>query len=91
MRTFAIMKRILLIMLFIYSQHNQAQNINDKISYVSLNKDTLILPNDDLGKLIASTWVCGRIRKAPIIILTNEAIIKRKNEILFETELTNKK
>ena len=52
-----------------------------KVSYVSDNKDTLMLPNTDLGKLIASTWKDTPSKeKKPTIIFADEQTIKTKNE-----------
>jgi len=52
-----------------------------KVSYVSDNKDTLMLPNTDLGKLIASTWKDTPSKeKKPIIVFADEQTIKTKNE-----------
>jgi hypothetical protein len=87
------MKRILLTLTlaFVCIQYNQAQTTSVKISYVSPQKDTLILPDDDLGKLIASTWVDRPVGKTPVIILTDEDTIKRKNEWLNYYVDTRKK
>lgn len=52
-----------------------------KISYISKNKDTLILPNDNLGKVIASSWLYTSSKeKKPIIVFADEKTIKLKNE-----------
>jgi len=87
------MKQILLTLTlaFVCIQYNQAQTTGNKISYVSIHKDTLILPDDELGKLIASTWVDRPLSKKPVIILTDEDTIKRKNEWLTYYVDTRKK
>jgi hypothetical protein len=51
--------------------------IDQKVSYVSFKKDTLILPNDKVGKLIAQTW--DNQKKKPIIIFADQSIIDKKN------------
>lgn len=67
---------------FICLQFTNAQSTREKISYVSPKKDTLILPNDNIGELIASTWDDVKTKK-PVIIFTDMNTIKRKNELLF--------
>lgn len=82
--TFVDMKKLLLIITLglLCVQYNQAQT--NKISYVSPKKDTLILPDNDFGKLIASTWVNVPNKAKPVILFTDEDTIKRKNEMLFD-------
>jgi hypothetical protein len=53
------------------------------IAYVSPKKDTLMLPNDDFGKLVASTWIDTPIKSRPVILLVTEDTIKQKNEELY--------
>jgi len=69
------MNQIICLSLFINAQTDK------KVSYVSDNKDTLMLPNTDLGKLIASTWKDTPSKeKKPIIVFADEQTIKTKNE-----------
>lgn len=86
------MKKTLLTFLlafFVCLFNTNAQTPNETIAYVSPQKDTLLLPNDNLGKLIASTWLSTPITQSPIILFSDEDIIKHKNEMLFNTR--NKK
>lgn len=50
---------------------------NQKISYVSPKRDTLMLPNDKFGKLIAKTW--DNEEKKPIIVFVDQSVIDKKN------------
>ena len=50
---------------------------NQKVSYVSPKKDTLMLPKDNFGKLIAQTW--DGVKKKPIIIFADQSVIDKKN------------
>lgn len=44
-----------------------------------------MLPNNDLGKLIASTWKDTPSKeKKPTIIFADESTIKAKNEYVFD-------
>lgn len=62
-----------------------------KVSYVSDNKDTLMLPNTDLGKLIASTWKDTPSKeKKPTIIFADEQTIKAKNDIFDRRKMWGK-
>jgi hypothetical protein len=53
---------------------------DQKVSYVSPKKDTLILPNDNIGELIAQTW--DNQKKKPIIIFADQSVINKKNSTL---------
>ena len=75
---------------FICLQFTNAQSTKEKISYVSPQKDTLLLPDNDLGKLIASTWVDTPTTPKPIILFSDEDTIKRKNDVLFDVRKKNK-
>jgi len=84
--TFASMKQLLLTitLAFLCIQYNQAQTTTERISYVSPKQDTLILPDNELGKLIAQTWVKPKkLTPTPVILFTDEETIKFKNEVLF--------
>lgn len=77
------MKQTLLIIALVFCiQSNQAQT--KSISYVSPKKDTLVLPNDELGKTIGETWGIIPIKEQPVIIFADEEIIYRKNLVLYE-------
>lgn len=61
---------------------------NQKISYVSPKRDTLMLPNDKFGKLIAKTW--DNEEKKPIIVFDKQSVIDKKNARLqLVTSKTN--
>jgi hypothetical protein len=64
-------------------QMNAQSTYPNTIAYVSPKKDTLMLPNDDFGKLVASTWIDTPIKSRPVILLVTEDTIKRKNEELY--------
>ena len=77
------MKTILLTLAlaFITCQYSTAQV--KQITYVSLKKDTLILPNNDLGKEIHSTWESIPKKERPVILFDTEARIQRRNKQLY--------
>ena len=78
--TFASMKQLLLTitLAFLCIQYNQAQTTTERISYVSPKQDTLILPDNELGKLIAQTWVKPKkLTPTPVILFTDE----RNNQV----------
>ena len=79
------MKKIIitLSLAIITIQMNAQSTYPNTIAYVSPKKDTLMLPNDDFGKLVASTWIDTPIKSRPIILLVTEDTIKRKNEELY--------
>ena len=72
------MKSLLTIILFT-SLSVMAQT-NQKVSYISPKKDTLILPKNQVGVLIAETWDKTPIKeKRPVIIFADENTINRLN------------
>lgn len=73
------MKIILTLIALAFCLGSNAQS-NQKVSYVSPKKDTLILPKDDLGKLIAQTW--DNTKKKPTIIFADQSVIDNKNNRL---------
>lgn len=54
------------------------------VSYVSCDKDTVLLPNNDLGVQIYLTWLDVPVNKRPFLALTSESYIadKNKNQII---------
>lgn len=78
------MKQLLLtITLFLFCIQFSTAQKTQKIAYVSPKKDTLMLPNNELGMLILDTWYCNPIVPQPVIILTDEDTIKVMN-VLYE-------
>ena len=61
----------------------ETHTFGERVSYVSLKRDTLILPNDKLGKLIYSSWNDTPKHKQPVIIFADAVTIKNKNEVLY--------
>lgn len=59
---------------------NAQTTYGSRISYVSEKKDTLILPDNSLGKTIAMTWINVKSEKKPVILYADEATITRKNK-----------
>ena len=77
-------KSILTLTLICLSLFINAQS-DAKVSYVSKQKDTLMLPNNDLGRLIASTWKDTPSKeKKPTIVFADESVIKRKNDLSLD-------
>jgi hypothetical protein len=57
-----------------YSQSNGTY-----ISYVSANKDTLILPNDDIGHMISDSWKDTLRSEQPKILFASQSAIAVMN------------
>ena len=64
------------------SQTEETYHLN-RVSYVSVKQDTLILPNDALGKLIHDTWNDTPKDKQPIILFADAMVIHQKNQMSF--------
>ncbi len=63
-------------------QSIQAQN--PRISYISSKKDTLILPDNRLGKLICEAWDYGpKTEKKPVIQFASEQKIRSLNQKIY--------
>ena len=84
------MKQTLLIILLAICQISMAQTTEESISYVSPTKDTLMLPNDEIGVIIKDVWTKPTIYKQPVIIITDEKTIKLMNKRYeLQTYITN--
>ncbi len=79
----AIMKITLFIISLILSTISYTQT---QIAYISPKKDTLMLPNDDLGYLIKDTWDEISPSERPKIIFASPQVITVKNRLLFIKE-----
>ncbi len=77
------MKKTILILSLLSAQFLKAQNIKESVSYISPLKDTLMLPNNDLGQIIRDVWISKPINNTPIIILVSESKIARMKEINY--------
>lgn len=79
------MKKLFTITLLITFQQ-LAFSQSDGISYVSHKRDTLILPDNNLGKLISKTWdTHPTAEKKPFIQFATESKIKELNQRLYNT------
>ena len=69
-------------------------SIGQTITYVSPKKDTLILPNNEVGILIKTIWDKEHEKKTPVILFADETTINKKNYFLKRSlkkqTLTNK-
>jgi hypothetical protein len=74
------MKKILILIAMTITISVMAQEPS-RISYISLKKDTLILPKDTLGFLISRCWI-GINTNKPTILFDNKYSIKQRNEWL---------
>lgn len=72
-------KLFLAITAIIISSQAMAQDVNKKISYISPNRDTLMLPDNTSGHMIKSMWADVKKKKRPIIIMTSEEVIAQMN------------
>ena len=52
----------------------------ERVSYVSAKQDTLILPDNSLGKLIHATWKDIPKHNQPVILFADVATIQQRNE-----------
>ena len=55
-------------------------NAQKRISYVSCGRDTIILPNNQVGLKIYLTWFDKPIDERPTILFSNESYIKYLND-----------
>ncbi len=53
----------------------------NRVSYISPSKDTLMLPKDTLGTLIAKCWD-NTSEKKPVILFVDVYTIRQRNEWL---------
>jgi hypothetical protein len=73
-------KTIITLTLICLSLFINAQS-DANVSYISKDKDTLMLPNNQLGKLIASTWKDTPSKeKKPIIVFADEKTIRQRKQ-----------
>jgi len=73
------MKKLVTLIIMVICITTNAQT-NKKVSYISPKKDTLILPKNQVGVLIAETWDKNPIKeKRPVIIFADENTINRLN------------
>jgi len=54
-----------------------------RISYVSCDKDTVLLPNNELGMRLYTSWFDIKETERPVILLATEKYIDEKNNIKF--------
>lgn len=77
------MRKLIILLLFFICNFTYAQ-----ISYVSKNKDTLILPMNDIGLKIYQVWF--EYTDKPVILFTESKYIailnKRKDETEYESK-----
>lgn len=74
------MKKLFILFAILIATSAMAQEPS-RISYISLKKDTLILPKDTIGTLIFKSWD-NITAKRPIILFADEYTIKQRNEWL---------
>ena len=73
-------KSILSILLVIYAHTVNSQSINTRISYISINKDTLMLPDNEIGRIILKVWEDQKFSiTKPLIVMVPEKLIRTKN------------
>ena len=57
-----------------------------KISYISCGKDTLLLPNNELGMRIFTSWFVINASERPVILLASEDLIGDMNRYTIKME-----
>ena len=79
------MKKLFIILLFFskfcFSQEEAL--LNQKVSFISKNRDTLILTNDDLGQLIYQSWDGVTSENKPKILFATIGYINSKNQYFY--------
>jgi len=70
--------------------HTEPTRVDTPISYVSKGSDTLYLVDDNLGKMIASTWdgkyyILERDGRKPEIVLTTQHYILNRYGLIRKT------
>ena len=74
------MKKIVLIIsscMLSYAAFSQTYALTG-ISYISISKDTLFLPDNELGRLVNGLWI-NYVGKKPVILITSEEVIRLKH------------
>lgn len=74
------MKKLFILFAVLIATSAMAQEPS-RITYVSPSKDTLMLPKNTLGILIAKCWD-NTSEKKPVILFVDEYTIKQRNEWL---------
>ena len=82
------MKNIILAIFILVTTISFSQS--ERVSYVSCEKDTLLLPNNELGMRIFITWFEVNASERPVILLASEDLIDDMNRSKY-TNYTNKK
>lgn len=79
------MKKLLLLtsILCVFTAVSQTEK---DVSYVSPNKDTLILPNDDIGYMISDSWKDTVKSQQPKILFATPSAISVMNRRKSECE-----
>lgn len=73
--------KLIVFILFILSYNISVAQTDSNISYVSPMKDTLMLPNDDIGHIIKEVWATTtNFFFKPVILLVDEETIKKRNK-----------
>lgn len=61
-----------------------------RVSYISCEKDTLLLPNTELGHRILSAWAGVEESQRPFMLLVPESLIDRMNGMKYGGYLERK-
>ena len=79
------MKKLIFILAIISCQVAMAQKETvTRISYISPKRDTLILPNNQIGELIKNLWVETPKQPIPVILVASEESINKRNKIVYD-------
>jgi hypothetical protein len=74
---------VLLISNFCFSQDEISSDLTQRVSFISKNRDTLILPNDEFGQLIYQSWDRVTTENKPKILFATVGYINAKNQFYY--------
>lgn len=75
--------RNLILIAFLLSTTISFSQSAKRVSYISCDKDTLLLPNSELGHRILSAWANVEESQRPVMLLVPESLIERMNRMKY--------
>ena len=81
------MKKVFCLSMFVFVYLSVSAQYSQAVSYISNNKDTLVLPDNSTGHYILTSWKNVPQTERPIIVFASEDLIavlnnKNKNKTL---------
>ena len=76
------MKNIILTIFILVTKISFSQN-EKRVSYVSCENDTLVLPKNELGIQLFVSWLNVKESERPVILFASESLIDKMNSDKF--------